>query len=688
MMITSKIADQHLSRAACIYIRQSTQGQVRFNQESTERQYNLKNKAQSLGWRPERIRILDRDLGQSGARTTNREDFKTLVSDVAMGQVGAIFSLEASRLARSNKDWHRLLELCAITSTLVIDEDGCYDPSEFNDSLVLGMKGTFAQAELHIIRARLHGGKLNKARKGELKFSLPVGYVFDGDKIALDPDQEVQGAVRTVFELFEREGSAFAVVQRFNELDLRFPRRQWGGAWDGKLIWGRLTHSRVIGMLANPTYAGTYVFGRFQSCKHISPNGEICTQVRRMSQDEWRVTIPDHHPGYISWEQFLANRQRLQANRTNGEVLAGPAREGLCLLQGLLLCGTCGRRLGVRYTGNGGVYPIYQCVWKHREALASRACMSIPFKPLDSTIAERVVAAVTPLTIELALKALTSLEERDCAIAAQWRRRIERARYDADLAERRYEAVDPHNRLIASTLEQRWNDAAQRVLELETEFANFQRQTLRTVSAEQKRQILQLANDFPRLWTAPSTEARDRKRMLRLLIKDVTVVKGPERKLLQLKIRWQGGATEVVELQLPANRPDAIRYTATVIDRVRDLAREHDDEDIAALFNREALTSSTGKPFTASMISWIRFKHRISGPSRPAGTLSVNEVCERYGVSMHVVYYWIERGHISAQRRKPGLPYAITITDTTDRALREWVATSSHMTHRSQTQIE
>jgi len=229
-MITSKIADRHLSRVACIYIRQSTPGQVRFNQESTERQYNLKNKAQSLGWSPERIRILDRDLGQSGARTTNREDFKTLVSDVAMGQVGAIFSLEASRLARSNKDWHRLLELCAITSTLVIDEDGCYDPSEFNDSLVLGMKGTFAQAELHIIRARLHGGKLNKARKGELRFPLPIGYVFDGDEIVLDPDQEVQGAVRAVFELFQHEGSAFAVVRRFNELGLRFPRRAYGGA--------------------------------------------------------------------------------------------------------------------------------------------------------------------------------------------------------------------------------------------------------------------------------------------------------------------------------------------------------------------------------------------------------------------------------------------------------------------------
>jgi DNA invertase Pin-like site-specific DNA recombinase len=686
-MMTSKVADQHLSRVACIYIRQSTPGQVRFNQESTERQYNLKNKAQSFGWSAEKIRILDRDLGHSGAHTTNREDFKTLVSDVAMGQVGAIFSLEASRLARSNKDWHRLLELCAITRTLVIDEDGCYDPSDFNDSLVLGMKGTFAQAELHIIRARLHGGKLNKARKGELRFPLPVGYVYDDDKIAFDPDQEVQGAVRTVFELFLREGTAFAAVECFNKLGLRFPRRSWGGAWDGKLIWGRLTHSRVIGMLANPAYAGTYVYGRYQSCKQISPTGEIHTQVRCMPPEQWRVTIPDHHPGYVTQEQFLANRRRLEANRTNTEVLAGPAREGLCLLQGLLLCGKCGHRLGVRYTGNGGIYPMYQCTWKRREALAPHACMNLPFKLLDSAVADRVVAAVTPLTIELALNALTSLEERDTATAAQWRRRIERARYDADLAERRYEAVDPHNRLIASTLEQRWNDAAQRVLELEAEFANFERQALRTITAEQKRQILQLAGDFPRLWAAPTTEARDRKRMLRLLIKDITVVKGPEHKQLRLQIRWQGGATEVVELRLTANRPDVVRYPAAVIDRVRDLAREHDDDGIAALFNRDGLTSSTGKPFTAAMISWIRFKHRIHSPSRPPGTFTVKEVCERYGVSMHVVYYWIERGYIAAQQRKPGVRYAITITHATNRALCEWVATSSRISNRSQTQI-
>jgi DNA invertase Pin-like site-specific DNA recombinase len=320
-MLNPKMADHHLARQACIYIRQSTPGQVRFNQESKERQYNLANQAKELGWVPEQIRILDGDLGHSGEQAGHRHDFKTLVSDVAMGQVGAIFSLEASRLARSNKDWHRLLELCAITKTLVFDGDGCYDPADFNDSLVLGMKGTFAQAELHIIRARLHGAKLNKAQKGELRFPLPVGFVYDGDKIVLDPDQEVQGAVRAVFELFAQENSAYRVVQRFHQLGLRFPRRAYGGAWDGKLIWGRLIHSRVIGVLANPCYAGIYVFGRYQSCKRIDASGEICSQLRKMPEDQWRVVIPDHHPGYITRDQFLANRKRLAENRTNIETL-------------------------------------------------------------------------------------------------------------------------------------------------------------------------------------------------------------------------------------------------------------------------------------------------------------------------------------------------------------------------------
>jgi DNA invertase Pin-like site-specific DNA recombinase len=678
-MMNSKMADHHLARQACIYIRQSTPGQVRFNQESKERQYNLANQAKALGWMPEQIRILDGDLGHSGEQATHRDDFKTLVSDVAMGQVGAIFSLEASRLARSNKDWHRLLELCAITKTLVFDGDGCYDPADFNDGLVLGIKGQFAQAELHIIRARLHGAKLNKAQKGELRFPVPVGFVYDGDKIVLDPDQEVQGAVRAVFELFEQENSAYRVVQRFHQLGLRFPRRAYGGAWDGKLIWGRLTHSRVIGVLANPCYAGTYVFGRHQSCKKIDATGEICSRSRRVPEDQWRVVIPDHHPGYITRDQFLANRKRLADNRTNIETLAGPAREGLCLLQGLLLCGICGRRLTVRYTGNGGLYPIYECNWRSRDGLPLRHCMSLAAGPLDDAITERVLTAVTPLTIKLALVALTGLEERDKLISAQWHRRIERARYEAELAERRYEEVDPSNRLIASTLEKRWNDAMQRMADLEAELAAFERQALRSVTAEQKRQILQLGRDFPRLWKARTTSACDRKRMLRLLIRDITVAKGPEPKLLRLQVCWQGGANETIEVRQRPKRQDAIRYPDTFVAKIRDMAKLYHDAEIIDLLKSEGLTSSTGKPFTLSMIRWIRHKHHIPSPLPPAGTLTVGQVCQRYGVSLWVVHYWIERGIVSAVHHKRNTPYAITINADVDRRLRKWVANSGHL---------
>ena len=684
MTVTSKIADLHLSKQACIYIRQSTPAQVRFNQESTDRQYNLVNKAIALGWNQDQIRVLDRDLGQTGSVANNRMDFKTLVSDVAMGQIGAIFSLEASRLARSNKDWHRLLELCAITGTLVIDEDGVYNPADFNDGLVLGLKGTFAQAESHIIRARLHGGKVNKASRGELRFPLPVGFVYDDDKIVLDPDKEVQGAVRTVFELFAKEGTAYGVVRCFREAGLRFPRRSYGGVWNGKLIWGRLTHARVVGILANPSYAGVYVFGRYQSTKQVNPSGDIVIRSRRVPQDAWRVMIRDHHEGYISWDQFVANRHRLATNRPNREGLAGPAREGLCLLQGLLLCCCCGRRVSVRYRGNNGVYPVYECSWQHREALAP-ACLSVPAPPLDQAITDRLLTAITPVTIELALAALTNLEQRDQEIGAQWRMRIERARYEAELAERRYEAVDPSNRLIASTLEQRWNAALQRLQDLEAELADFERQTKRAVTAEQKQQIRQLAENFPRIWAASTTAPRDRKRILRLLVRDITVSKGPEPKIIRLHIRWQGGETETLEVPQPPNRADAVRYPDPFVARIRELAVTLHDDEIVQLLNAEGSLSSTGKPFTGSMIKWLRYKHQIPTPPPPRDTLNIRQVCDRYGVSYWVVYYWIEIGLVTAKHRKPNAPYTITITNESDKRLREWIAHSCHLHRPSQT---
>src|SRR5258705_347244 len=346
-----KITEHHRSKPAYIYLRQSTPGQVRHHRESTERPYALREKALELGWSQTAIRILDRDLGMSGAQATGREDFKTLVADVSMGQVGAVFALEVSRLARSNLDWHRLLELCAFTETLVIDEDGCYNPADFNDGLLLGLKGTMAQAELHFLRVRLLGGKI---------------------------------------------------------------------------LWGRLTHSRVLGLLKNPSYAGRYVFGRYQYRREINSVGEVQKRMHAVPMADWRVSLREHHEGYITWEEFLKNQERLEKNCTNGEktVLSGPAREGLALLQGLLLCGHCGRALTVRYTGNGGIYPCYLCNWLRRDGLASKDCMSFRCNWLDAAVAEEVLAALQPAELELALAALEELEGRDQTIFRQWQIRL------------------------------------------------------------------------------------------------------------------------------------------------------------------------------------------------------------------------------------------------------------------------
>jgi|HubBroStandDraft_4_1064222.scaffolds.fasta_scaffold11113_4 DNA invertase Pin-like site-specific DNA recombinase len=681
--MNQKISELHRNKPAYIYLRQSTPGQVRHHQESTERQYALRELALELGWSEAAIRTLDRDLGKTGTEMTRREDFKTLVADVSMGQVGAVFALEASRLARSNLDWHRLLELCALTETLVIDEDGCYDPADFNDGLLLGLKGTMAQAELHFLRARLQGGKLNKAKKGELRFPLPVGYGYDEQgRIILDPDEEVRGAVGLVFRLFRETGSAYAVMQRFVQGALRFPKRAYGGAWDGKIVWGRLSHSRVLGMLKNPSYAGMYVFGRYQYRREISPQGEIRQRMHAVAMPDWRVSLKQHHEGYITLEEFFQNQQRLEKNRTNGEamVLSGPAREGLALLQGLLLCGNCGRALTVRYLGNGGIYPNYLCNWLRREGLATKDCMSFRCDLLDAAIAEEVLQALQPAELELALAALRELESRDQTILRQWQMRLERAEYEVALAERRYQEVDPSNRLVASTLERRWNEALLHLDDLKKQAAEFQRQEARVATPEQKAKVLALARDLPRLWHAPTTQAKDRKRMLRLLIKDITVEKQANLKKLSVHIRWQGGACSDLSVQLPPTFADQVRYPAALVDRVRDLARSLLDTQIVDQFNREGLTSATGKPYTVKMIQWIRRCHGIPPAAlRKPEELTVQQVAKHFAVSDHVIYHWIAHGLIQARRVNSGKPYWITLKPADEQSLRHWVRNSSRI---------
>jgi len=678
-----KISEQQQSKPAYIYVRQSTLAQVRHHQESTERQYALRKKALELGWSETSIRILDRDLGVSGAHTTGRADFKTLVADVSMGQVGAVFALEASRLARSNVDWHRLLELCALTRTLVIDEDGSYDPADFNDGLLLGLKGTMAQAELHFLRARLLGGKLNKAKKGELRFPLPVGLCHDENgHIVLDPDEEVRGAVSLVFRLFRETGSAFAVVQNFAKRALRFPKRAYGGAWNGKLVWGRLTHTRVLCMLKNPSYAGVYVFGRYQYHQQISTTGEIQKKMRAVPLPDWRVQLRQHHDGYISWDEFLENGKRLEKNRTNGEatMLSGPAREGLALLQGLLLCGNCGHAITVRYTGNGGIYPTYLCNRQRREGLATKDCMSFRCDLLDAAVSEEVLKALQPTELQLALGALRELEVRDQAILRQWQMRLERAEYEVALAERRYQEVDPSNRLVANTLERRWNETLLHLQDLKKQAAEFQRKEARVFTPEQKAKVLALARDFPRLWHAPSTQAKDRKRMLRLLIKDITVNKLVEQRQLSVHIRWQGGACTDLFVQIPPSAAGRHRYRSPIVDRIRDLACSLLDAQIADQLNREGCTSAKGKSYTAKMIRWIRWRYQIPlARLKKSEELTVQQVAKQFGVSDGVVYYWIEHNVIQARRLNPGMPCWITLTAADERKLRDWVRNSSRI---------
>jgi len=684
-----KVTQDHLQKPVFIYVRQSTMGQVRYHQESTERQYALKHRAEEMGWLPHQIKVLDGDLGKSGARADGREDFKGLVAEVSMQNVGAVFAIEVSRLARSCADWHRLLELCAYTGTLIIDEDGCYNPAEFNDQLLLGLKGTMSQAELHFIRARLYGGKLNKAKKGELRFPLPVGFCFDEkDRIVLDPDEEVHGAVTMIFSAFRETGSAYGVVHKFAKLGLRFPKRSYGGVWQGKLVWGGLTHARVLGVLKNPSYAGVYAFGRYHYVKEISPEGKIISRPKVRPMQDWQVKIDGHHESYISWDEYLKNQSLLQSNRTNGEpmIVTGAAREGLALLQGLLLCGTCGRSLHPRYTGNGGIYPTYQCNWRRREGLSTTSCMSVRCADIDAVVVQRIFELLKNDQLQIAIEALTELEKRDATVSKQWQMKIERAEYETQLAQKRYEEVDPSNRLVAASLERRWNDALAKFEELKQSAARIQQDAALSITAEQKSQIMSLAKDLPKLWKASTTQPQDRKRILRLLLKDITVEK-LARKSLVLHIRWQGGATADIPVELPPDQPDVVRYPAEFVERIRDLAKGHCDPGIVVILNAEGKLSSTGKPFTPSMISWIRFKHKIPSPAPNVDELTVADVAAKFGVSHHVVYYWIERDFLSVRRIGETGPLCIKFDEHTERKLQDYVNNSPKLrkrTNRSQ----
>lgn len=676
-----KIRENHLQSPAYIYLRQSTMGQVRFHQESTKRQYALKEKAIQLGWETSNIKVLDADLGLSGANATGREDFKTLVADVSMNKVGAVFALEASRLSRSNADWYRLLELCSLTDTLLIDEDGCYDPADFNDQLLLGLKGTMSQAELHFIRARLQGGKLNKAKRGELRFPLPVGYTYNDQKnTVVDPDQEVQGAIRLLFEKFRDTGSAYAVVHYFATNNITFPKRAYGGVWAGKLVWGRLSHERVLGVLKNPGYTGAYVYGRYKSQKNLSEDGSIQQRIKLLPQDSWQVLIKDHHEAYISWEEHLKNQKIIESNRTHGDhrLTATAARKGSALLQGLLLCSDCGRKITVRYTGSQGRYPIYQCTWKKREGLSTCECFSIRADVIDHAVTERLLEVVQPDQINIAVQALDQLGKRGHRIEKQREMRLQHAEYEAQLAQRRFEEVDPSNRLVAATLEKQWNEALVAEEKIRQDIEKQKSQMSIEVGPANKKLLLSLCKDLPALWRAKSTQYKDKKRIIRLLIKDITLKKAGSNMLLQ--IRWQGGVNETITTDVPLRSYEKWRHPNEVVDQVREFSLQHDDQYIADYFNQKAIKTNKGNQFTIDSIKWIRYKYKIPVPNlRQAGELTVNETMEKFGVSRHVVYYWINTETIIARKPKKGGPFYISLNETKESELRDWVTNSSRI---------
>lgn len=638
-----KVTASHLERDAYLYVRQSTLRQVLENTESTHRQYALRQQAVALGWPTERVIVIDSDLGQSGTSVADRQGFQKLVTEVGLGHAGIVLGLEVSRLARNNADWHRLLEICALSDTLILDEDGLYDPSQYNDRLLLGLKGTMSEAEIHVLRARLEGGIRSKAKRGELKMRLPTGLVYDEqDRVALDPDRQVQQSFFTFFETFQRTGSACATVRYFRRQGLLMPRRLRRGPKKGEVVWLPLRHSRALRILHNPRYAG--VFFRGQTRTRKDAQGHVHT--RHLPQEQWDVLLPNSHPGYISWEQFQHHQQRLRENsQAQGQDRRhSPPGEGPALLQGIALCGVCGARMGVRYrSSKAGPAPVYVCQRDGIE-LAAPICQSIPGTKIDEAIGELLLETVTPLTLEVALDVQRQLQAQLDQADRLRQQHVERARYEAELAERRYMQVDPHNRLVADALEADWN-AKLRALQETQERYEEQRQADRTTLDEKQRQeVHSLAGDFPRLWHDPRTPQRERKRMVRLLIEDVTLVKAEQ---LSVHVRFRGGATRSLSLPLPV--PPCKRWhtdpeVVALVDRLLD---DYSTGEIASILNQKGLRSGKGRSFTRITVVNICQTYRLKSRFRrlrDAGLLKRDEIAQQLGVTKATVTRWRQDG--------------------------------------------
>ncbi len=638
-----KVSAGHLQRVAYLYVRQSTLRQVLNNTESTERQYALRQRAITLGWSPEQIVVIDCDQAHSGASAADREGFQRLVADVGLGKAGIVLGLEVSRLARNNADWHRLLEICAMTDTLICDEDGLYDPGDFNDRMLLGLKGTLSEAELHFIRARLRGGQLSKARRGELRIELPVGLIYDpAGKVALDPDTGVQHAMRHLLATFQRTGSARAVVQAFNRDGLLFPVRVRTGERRGELAWMPLYHWRALQVLHNPRYAGAFAYGRRRARK--TPEGKI--RYEALPREQWTTLIIDAHPGYISFDQYERNLATLahNAQARGQDRAAGPAREGPALLQGLVICGRCGERMTVRYRQRkDGLTPAYQCTNEAVQA-AGKRCLTIPGRRVDETISQLLLDTVTPLALEVALTVQTELEARATDADQLRHSHVQRARERTELARRRYLAVDPENRLVADTLEADWNDALRAQQAAQDEYERATAAANATLTEQHKQRIRQLATDFPALWSDPRTPPRERKRIARLLIEDVTLNKTDQ---IHLHVHFRGGQTTSLTIPAPLPGFKARRTSPAALALLDQLLDDHTDAQVAELLNHAGHRSGTGQQFTTDIVIDQRHAHNIPSHGdrlRARGLLTRDELADQLGVHAMTIRNWERAG--------------------------------------------
>ncbi len=648
--VSHKITAAHLKRDAFLYVRQSSLRQVLENTESTKRQYALRERAVALGWPIDRIHVIDNDLGQSGAQATNRDGFQHLVTEVALSKAGIILGLEVSRLARNNADWHRLLELAALAGTLILDEDGIYDPSHFNDRLLLGLKGAMSEAELHVLKARLQGGIRNKARRGELRIPLPIGLIYldDNVKIGLEIDQQIQNSLRLVFDTFAQSGSAMSVVRRFNNEHLLFPRRIRRGIGKGDIQWGTIAHSRVLQILHNPSYAGAFVYGRSRGGR----TADLRPTTLKVAREDWQVIIQNTHTGYISWEEFERNQVKLNNNALSMSFLSRGSvpREGPALLQGRIICGICGTRMRVRYdtTSKNNLTPYYVC---NDDSVrnAGKTCQSVRGLCIDSAISTLIQKTITPDAIEIAFAVQQEISSRIQQADELRQQQFDSASYDAELARRRYVKVDPDNRLVADILEAEWNNKLRILNQLQQDHELQRKADNHSLSSKSANQIASLVKDFPGIWNDPCIPSIERKQMVAYLIEDVTVVKNDK---IVIHIRFKGGKTQSISIDRPIPIAKIRKTRPEVIEALDLLLNTHTDFEAALELNKLGYKNWKEESFTYKKVQSIRISYGLKSSFerlRNRGFLTADEAAIKLGIAATTVHVLGREGLIPHQ---------------------------------------